>query len=232
MGLSNTYVTLLGIYTEQFTQQWESAMKVAAYAFRTTNSVAQLTTALDALNDLAKQADALADDMSSKSISGSTATSQVANLLMLISAQENTLVAAVKSVEGLDQSNLKNAAALDQAGLKASAKKLKSGADATLVSNIKNFVAKLGTDLNAAAKSSGSGGGGDVKRTPQGPSKKDLEKALQSLNLPSAVKVSDIAPEQLMEDMRLSGTDEDDPDYNLKSFEEIDEGETPKTSGD
>lgn len=158
MANSNTtFVTLLGIYTAQFTSDWQLVISTAAYKFRTEESVSQLTAALDVMSGYAQQADALVTGIANGTVKGKTAEAQVTNIEMLLKAKNLALNSLIAGVEILDQSNLQKAATLDHVGLKKLASDLKAGADASLSANLNKFCSVVSTSISAALESASGG---------------------------------------------------------------------------
>jgi len=161
MANSNTtYVTLLGIYTAQFTSDWQLVISTAAYKFRTEESVSQLTAALDEMLGYAQQVDALVAGIANGTVKGKAAEAQAISIEMLLNAQNLALNSLIAGVEILDQSNLQQAATLDHAGLKKLASDLKAGADAALSTNLNKFCSAVSLGI-AAALENASGGGSE-----------------------------------------------------------------------
>jgi len=161
MSNSNaTFVTLLGIYTTQFTSDWQLVISTAAYKFRTTESVSQLTASLGVMSGYAQEADTLVAGIAAGTVKGKDAETQAANIEMLLSAKKMALNSLIAGVEILDQSNLQKAATLDHAGLKKLAGDLKAGADAALSTNLNKFCSVVTAGI-AAALGIATGGGSE-----------------------------------------------------------------------
>ncbi len=153
--MSGTYATLLGIYVDEFTSGWEQPMETAPYKFRTTTSIAQLTTALNVFAEYVGQADDLITQIKSGTVKGDDATSQSDHVEMLITAKLQAITSLMAGVEIVDQTNLTKAAALDQAKLKTLAEKLKTGSDAKLLANLSDLSTKITAALVVAIQKSG-----------------------------------------------------------------------------
>lgn len=153
--MSGTYVTLLGIYVDEFRTGWEQSMQTSPYKFRTTSSIAQLTTALNVFADYVGQADEVIIKIKSGALKGDEATSQSDHVEMLITAKLQAITSLMAGVEIIDQNNLTKAATLDQGALKTIAQKLKSGVDAKLLNNLSDLSTKIAAALVVAIQKSG-----------------------------------------------------------------------------
>lgn len=148
--MADAFASLLGIYTTQFTLQWQSTVLRAPYAFRTPDTVKGVSDTLSALKALAGQADALIGQLANQALSPEQAKADVANLNTLIPAQVAAVNSALDGLEGLDQNHLNKAAMLDHPALRKLAAELVSSADRDLRTNLEGFVERVGAVLSAA----------------------------------------------------------------------------------
>lgn len=148
--MAGTYATLLGVYVDEFTSGWTQLLETAAYQFRTSDSISQLTDALTVLGDFATQTDTLIKTINGGTLSEDDAKEQAESLEMLLAAKVMAVTSLMNGVEVLDQDNLKKAASLDQSNLKVMAGNLKIGTDATLLKNLNIFTAAAGVGMASA----------------------------------------------------------------------------------